>query len=152
MIMLVGCSDNSEKYIQELNDNSNMGAELLQDSGLTEKEAKRYNADMPYIIYIDDKDTKYYCFRYPDEEAPLTITQIEIHDEEYDVFGIHLGDNVEDGIDILKDYGYKREDFPVNNTYLYTKGDVNVILDYEGDTITEIVASLSTDTEDGVKY
>lgn len=168
MLMLVACSEeketreevteavaidySSDKYIEELNDNSNLGIELNQDSGLTEEEAKRYHVDQPYVITLDGKFTEYYCFRYPDEEAPLTVTQISICDEEYDVFGVQLGDNIEDGIAILGDYGYREKDYPIDNAYKYTKGDINVILYYEEDVISRIVVSLYVDTEDDVMY
>lgn len=124
--------------------------ELNQDSGLTEEEAEKFNPDQPYVIYVDGKDTQYYCFRYPDENAPLSITQISILDEEYDVFGVHLGDNVDDSISILQDYVYKKNEYPPDNAYKYVKGDINIILVYEGDTITKITVSLNADTANGV--
>lgn len=136
-------------YIQELNDNSNLGIALNKDSGLTVKEAKKYGNDHPYVITFDDKESKYYCFKYPLSDAPLAITQIEICDKEYDVLGIHLEDNVEDGITILQDYRYEKEDFPVDNAYKYVKGDINIILRYEGDAISKITVSLTANTEEG---
>ncbi len=136
-------------YIQELNDNSNFGIALNTDSGLTVKEAKKYGNDHPYVITFDDKESKYYCFKYPLSDVPLAITQIEICDKEYDVLGIHLGDNVEDGITILHGYGYEKEDFPVDNACKYVKGDINIILRYEGDAISRITVSLTADTEEG---
>lgn len=168
MLMLAGCSEkketgaevaesaaineSSDKYIEELNDNSNLGVELNQDSGLTVEEAKQYHVDQPYVITVDGKFTEYYCFRYPNNEAPLSITQISIGDEEYDVFGIHLGDNPEESIAVLSDWGYEEEDYPVDHAYKYIKGDINVILYYEEDIISRIVVSLAVDTEDGVMY
>ena len=62
--LLTGCSNAPEvteisaetmadadpaEYIKELNDNSNLGMELNQDSGLTEEEAKQYGNDNPYV-------------------------------------------------------------------------------------------------------
>lgn len=164
VLMLAGCSEEKEtrekdaesvatdQYIEELNNNSNLGIALNRDSGLTEEKAKRYNADQPYVITLDGKFIEYYCFRYPDEDAPLAITQISIHDEEYDVFGVGLGDNIEDSIAILCDYGYEEEDYPIDNACKYTKGDINVILYHEEETISRIVVSLAIDTEDGVMY
>lgn len=144
--------DSSLEYIKELNDNSNLGIALNQDSGLTEEESKQYGPDYPYTIYLDDKDTNYYCFKYPLSDAPLSVTQIEILDEEFDVYGVHIGDSLKDSITILKSYGYSETTYPLNNMNQYTKGDINIILSFEEDTIQRIVVSLSIKTEDGVMY
>ena len=168
MSLLTGCSEvpetteipaetisdtaSSSEYIKELNDNSNLGMELNKDSGLTEEEAGQYGPDHPYTIYIDDKETNYYCFKYPYSDAPLSVTQIEILDEEFDVYGIHLGDRLEDSMTILKDYGYNETTYPLNNMHQYTKGDINIILSFEEDIIQRIVVSLNLHLEDGVIY
>ena len=168
MSLLTGCSEvpetteipaetisddaSSSEYIKELNDNSNLGMELNKDSGLTEEEAGQYGPDHPYTIYIDDKETNYYCFKYPYSDAPLSVTQIEILDEEFDVYGIHLGDRLEDSMTILKDYGYNETTYPLNNMHQYTKGDINIILSFEEDIIQRIVVSLNLHMEEGVIY
>ena len=168
MSLLTGCSEvpktteipaetisdaaSSSEYIKELNDNSNLGMELNRDSGLTEEEAGQYGPDNPYTICIDDKETNYYCFKYPYSEAPLSVTQIEILDEEFDVYGIHLGDSLEDSMTILKDYGYNETTYPLNNMHQYTKGDINIILSFEEDIIQRIVVSLNLHMEEGVMY
>ncbi len=141
-----------EENIKEVNENSYMGIELNQDSGLSEEEASRYLADMPYIIYPEEGDTEYYCFRYPNFDAPLTVTQIEINDSKYHVFGISIGDDLAYAEEKLYDKGYKKEDFHVENTNLYSKGDVLIFLDYNELTIECIVVSLDLDTEEGVMY
>lgn len=147
-------SDNlsSIEYMRELNDNSNLGMALNQDSGLTEEEAEQYGYDYPYVMYLDDKDTNYYCFKSPYSDAPLSVTQIEILDEELDVYGVHLGDSLEDSSIILKDYGYNETTYPLNNMHQYTKGDINIILSAEENIIQRMVVSLSIETEEGVMY
>lgn len=142
----------SIEYIKELNDNSNLGIALNQDSGLTEEEAEQYGPDYPYTINLDGKDTNYYCFKYPLSDAPLSVTQIEILDEEFDVYGIHLGDTLDDSITILKSCGYSETTYPLNNMNQYTKGDINIILSFEENTIQRIVVSLNIVTEEGVMY
>ena len=142
----------SLEYMRELNDNSNLGMALNQDSGLTEEEAEQYGYDHPYVMYLDDKDTNYYCFKSPYSEAPLSVTQIEILDEELDVYGVHLGDSLEESSTILKDYGYNETTYPLNNMYQYTKGDINIILSTEENIIQRMVVSLSIETEEGVMY
>ena len=142
----------SAEYIKELNENSNLGMELNQDSGLTEKEAAEYGFDYPYTISLEDKDTNYYCFKYPYSDAPLSVTQIEVLDEEYDVFGVHLGDYLEDSTAIFKNYGYSETTYPLNDMYQYTKGDINIVLSTEENIIQRMVVSLSIKTEEGVMY
>ena len=142
----------SDEYIKELNDNSNLGMELNQDSGLSAKQAEQYGYDYPYVIYLDGKNTNYYCFKYPHSDAPLSVTQIEILDEEFDVYGIHLGDSLEDSITILKNYGYSETTYPLNNMSQYTKGDINIILSFEEDVIQRMVVSLHIETEEGAMY
>lgn len=142
----------SIEYIKELNENSNLGIALNQDSGLTEDEAGQYGPDYPYTINLDEKDTNYYCFKYPLSDAPLSVTQIEILDEEFDVYGIHLGDSLEDSAIVLTNYGYNETTYPLNNMNQYTKGDINIIISFEEDIIQRIVVSLNIVTEDGVMY
>ena len=167
--LLIGCSKKTEtpdasaqttafdnasspEYIKELNENSHLGMELNQDSGLTEKEAGQYGYDHPYVINHADKETNYYCFKSPYSEAPLSVTQIEILNEEFDVYGIHLGDSTENSSAILKSYGYIETTYPLNNMSQYTKGAVNIILGFEEDIIQRIVVSLQMETEEGVMY
>lgn len=167
MFALSGCSSNhnsgatttenknyiDEANIKEVNDNSYMGMELNQDSGLSEEEAELYNSEYPYIIYPEEGDTEYYCFRYPNYDAPLTVTQIEINDAKYNVFGISIGDDIASSEQILFNYGYKKQDFPVENTNEYSKGDVVIFLDYKETTIESIVVSLDfEELEEGFRY
>ena len=170
LVVLTGCSKDAEtletptenisgsddlssiEYIQELNDHSNLGMELNQDSGLTEKEAAQYSYDNPYVMYLNDKDTNYYCFKSPYSDTPLSVTQIEILDEEFDVYGVHLGDSLEESSTILRDYGYNETTYPLNNMHQYTKGDINIIISFEKDIIQRIVVSLNIATEEGVMY
>ena len=141
-----------EENIKEVNENSYMGIELNQDSGLSEEEASRYLADMPYIIYPEEGDTEYYCFRYPNFDAPLTVTQIEINDSKYNVFGINIGDDIVSSEQVLHGLGYKKQDYPVEDTNKYCKGDVLIFLHHDENTIERIVVSLKLDTEEGVMY
>ena len=158
MIVLSGCDSNnnstteesnnmSEDYIDvanisELNDNSYMGMELYQDSDLTDEESKECNGDFPYVMYPEEGNTRYYCFRYPNDEAPLSVTQIEIKDAEYNVFGICIGTDIASGEEVLRDNGYSKEEYAVENTYMYCKGDVQIILNYKDTIIDRIVVSL----------
>lgn len=141
-----------EANITELNNSSYMGMELNQDSGLSEEESKEYGKDYPYVMYPEDGDTKYYCFKYPNDEFPLTVTQIEIKDSEYNVFGISIGDDVDVSEGILQEKGYEKKEYSVKNTNKYSKGDVQILLQYKEKTIERIVVSLKIVTEKGVKY
>ncbi|MBQ9935593.1 MAG: hypothetical protein IJO70_07095 [Lachnospiraceae bacterium] len=141
-----------EANIKEVNDNSYMGIELNQDSGLSEEEAKMYGGEYPYIIYTEEGDTEYYCFRYPNYDAPLTVTQISIEDSKYNVFGISLGDDITNSEKILQEKGYTKTDYPVENSCLYIKGDVMILLYYDEATIEKIVVCLDFETEEGVMY
>ncbi len=137
--------EDSYKYIDELNEKSDFGMELNSDSGLTEEEVRRYGGDYPYIMQLDNKETEYYCFRYPDQSAPMTVTQVQVLDQEYHVFGIRLGDTIEASGDILHDYGYEERDYPIDTAVKYVKGDLNVILYHEDNRINRIVVSISHD-------
>ena len=141
-----------EANIKEVNENSYMGIELNQDSGLSEEEAKLYGLDHPYTLYPEEGDTKYYCFRYPNDEFPLTVAQISIEDSKYNVFGISLGDDITSSEKKLQEKGYKKTDYPVKNSYLYFKGDVQILLYYDVTTIERIVVSLDFEIEEGVMY
>ncbi|MBE5953196.1 MAG: hypothetical protein E7257_03430 [Lachnospiraceae bacterium] len=141
-----------EANIKEVNDNSYMGIELHQDSGLSEEKSKNYGMDCPYVMYPEEGDTKYYCFRYPNNEFPLTVTQISIKDSKYNVFGISIGDDITSAEGKLRDKGYEKEDNPPEGTYVYFKGDVLVFLHCKENTIERIVVSLKIEKEEGVMY
>ncbi len=166
MIVLSGCSSNhnsgatttenknyiDEANIKEVNDNSYMGIELNQASGLSEEEANKYVGDQPYIIYPEEGDSKYYCYRYPNDDFSHTVTQISIEDKEYNVFGVSIGDDVNSAIEIISEIGYKKEDYEIEGVYWYSKGDVQIIFHCEETTIKRIVVSLKIETEEGVMY
>ncbi len=141
-----------EENIKEVNENSYMGIDLLQDSGLSEEKSKEYGMDYPYVIYPEEGDSKYYCFRYPNDEFPLTVTQISIKDLKFNVFGIAIGDDINSAEGKLREKGYEKKDNPPKGTYVYSKGDVIIFLHYEQTTITKIVVSLEIEKEEGVMY
>lgn len=90
--------------------------------------------------------------KYPYSDAFLSVTQIEILDEEFHVYGVHLGDSLNDSTTRLKDYGYSENTYPLNNMYQYTKGDINIILSFEEDIIKRIVVSLCIEAEEDIMY
>ncbi|MBQ9935594.1 MAG: hypothetical protein IJO70_07100 [Lachnospiraceae bacterium] len=141
-----------EANIKEVNDNSYMGIELNQDSGLSEEESKRYSMDYPYTMYSEEGGAEYYCFRYPNNNFPLTVTYISIKDTKYNVFGIKVGDDIVSSEQILFVNGYRKQEFPDENSKCYSKGDVIIFLDYNETTIKRIEVSLDIETEEGVKY
>ncbi len=141
-----------EENIKEVNENSYMGIELNQSSGLSDEEANKYVGDQPYIIYPEQGDSKYYCYRYPNNDFLHTVTQISIEDKEYNVFGVSIGCDVDSAIEIIGKKGYEKEDYGIEGVYWYSKGDVQIIFHCEETTIERIVVSLKIEREEGVVY
>ena len=61
----------SAEHIKELNENSNLGMELNQDSGLTEKEAAEYGFDYPYTISLEVEQPPFMIIR----KMPYGVTK-----------------------------------------------------------------------------
>lgn len=93
---------------QEINNNSFMGMEYLEFAGLTEESAKRFNDDMPGGKVTDDRYVQGYYFKIPKDSIDRRLTQINITGGDYHVFGIHVGDNIEQAVEQLEQRGYNK--------------------------------------------
>jgi len=93
---------------QEINRNSFMGVEYLEFAGLTEESADHFNDDMPGSKVTDDGYVRGYYFKIPKDSIDRRLTQIFITGGDYHVFGIRLGDNIEQATEKLKERGYKK--------------------------------------------
>ncbi len=66
--------------------------------------------------------------------------------------GFKVGDDIVSSEQILFVNGYRKQEFPDENSKCYSKGDVIIFLDYNETTIKRIEVSLDIETEEGVKY
>jgi hypothetical protein len=93
---------------QEINNNSSMGVEYLEFAGLTEESADHFNDDMPGAKGTSDGYVQGYYFKIPKDSIDRRLTQIFITGGDYHVFGIRVGDNIEQAAEKLKERGYKK--------------------------------------------
>jgi len=82
-------------YLRELSLNSDLPMQLMEKVDLTEQERKEFSIDNPYFVQITE-DTTAYGRPYPyDNSEKIYITNLFIYDENYNVFGLSIGDNIE---------------------------------------------------------
>ena len=110
-LVISGCEGKEmnkvDKTLEEagmINAESHLGLEYLVFSELSEED---YSEDPPETIRTDDTYVHGYYIRYPYKNGRSRLTQICIKNGDYDVFGIALGDNVDDASTVLKQRGYK---------------------------------------------
>ena len=144
--------ENTDRYkkvmeaVDEVNQNSDMGLLLNQDSGLTEDMQEFY--DLPYVIISEDNKTHATCFRYPSSSKYVTATQIVVNDEKYNVFGVKIGDRHDKMINTMESYGYSECESYMEDYVAYVKGDVHVNFYYEYTCICEITVTLFYDKDE----
>ncbi len=113
-------------YLRELSLNSDLPMQLMEKVDLTEWEKENFfiNPDS-YVVQIAE-NTKAYVRSYPyGDSENIYITLIYIYDNNYNVLGLSIGDNLEKLEKTMKHYGYMRDiSEPFNITY--KKGEVYV--------------------------
>lgn len=132
------------RYIaNELNDNSNMGLELLSD--MSDKEyTKIVEDDGRTRVYGGYYLTTGFCGTYSEEEKSV-ITTIFINDSQCDIFGIKKGDSVDVIQDVISKNNYILEDDTEGNglRYIhYRKGDIRIIFASEEGNIISMAVDL----------
>jgi len=113
----------TEEAVKELNENSILGMELLSFSGLSEKDARRYGGDYLYTIHSEDWHVEGVFFMYPYDSQEHRLTGIAIYsqehlligtpteaNEDYNVFGIRIGDDLSSVQAVMAEYGYEYDE------------------------------------------
>lgn len=93
-----------------INRESNLGVVFLAQSDLSESEAKNYGPDHPELTFSEDGDVTGYFFNYPWDSNERRLTQILIESEDYDFYGIKVGDDISDVKPIVEELGYTLKD------------------------------------------
>jgi len=114
-LVLTGCGRTDMKAYQQtldeaefMNSSSDLGMQYLQASRLTPEQARQFNDDQPELELTEDGSVVGYYFPYPKLDGDRLLTQVVIRGgDEYHVFGIHLGDDVETAASILEQRGYQ---------------------------------------------
>ncbi|UWV47067.1 hypothetical protein N1236_00685 [Acetivibrio thermocellus] len=136
---------------QEINANSFMGMEYLEFAGLSEERAKYFNDDMPGSKVTDDGYVRGYYFKIPKDASDRRLTQININGGDYHVFGIRLGDSVEQAAEKLKQRGYKRiksmEDIYREGIHRTRFQKELVIIDLQTEMNSQIIKGISVLTD-----
>ena len=127
---------------QELNANSDLGMEYLGKFDLPEVFLENRSNHDPYILYPNpDVIGTYYPFPYGEEYTieNIYITKITIRGSSHHLFGITVGDSLEQASGILFDRGYKMtgtEEINSTNCVTFKKACIAVRLDLEEDNST----------------
>lgn len=130
--------------IIELNENSNMGLELLCD--MSDKEyTKIEEEDERTRVYGGYFFTTGFCGVYPKNEKKSVITTIFINDSKCDIYGIKKGDSVNVIQDVISKHNYSLEDDTESNglRYIsYQKGDIRIVFACEEDSIISMAVDV----------
>ena len=170
LILLAGCNpsnkqeneeDNVDTYnatlelVQEINHNSDFyGLELLVFSELTKEQVTRYNPEYPEPAMVHGAKIDGYYFPYPTNSEDRRLTQIFIKEQPYHVYGITVGQHINEATPVLEEKGYEQ----IQNISLYEDTDrityrqhhVSIFLYVYKDTelIKELAVSVYDEIED----
>ena len=86
------------------------GIEYLKLAGLSEDRLTDFGPDRPYTEGTYDGYVRGYFFKALKDAKDLHLTQVIIKGGDYHVFGIGVGDNLEEAMEILKERGYKERE------------------------------------------
>lgn len=137
------------KEAEEINNNSSMGMEYLEFANLSPEAMEQFNDNNPGGKTSEDGYVHGYFFKLTSEAKDRQLTQINIEGGDYHVFGIHVGDNIEDASKILEERGYKKVSSKKDsNNKLVTKLKKElVIINLEGDIDSEVISKISILTD-----
>lgn len=128
IILYFSCRKRPEKislknkiYVMELTLNSDLPTYLMEKVPLTELEKEHYFIYQPYWDYNPNDDPEY-----------TYITDIFIDDDNYNVLGLSIGNDLEKMEKTMKQYGYMR-DFFYPAYLVYKKGDIHIWLEMTSD-------------------
>lgn len=136
-------------YVMELTCNSDLPIQLMKKIDLTEKEREDPFTYYDSYFFQFAEDTTAYVGTYPYpyyKSKNVYIYLISIHDDNYNVLGLSIGDDIEKVKKIMKQYGYIKNIFYLPYTS-YKKGDMHIDFDMTLDNhIEKMTISVYRDT------
>lgn len=108
-------------YVIEITLNSDLPTYLMEKVPLAELEKEHYFIYQPYLDYIPNDDPEY-----------TYITDIFIDDDNYNVLGLSIGDDLEKVQKTMSQYDYMRDIF-YPYYLIYKKGDIRIWIEMTSD-------------------
>lgn len=116
--------------IEELNANSYIKVNLLQEFDEKDMDIYYNSWHDKYEVYSEDGHMEFWCEGYSMYSTEY-VTAIYIDKGIYNVFDINIGELFSDVPRILEEYGYIRcdiEKYDGNNSIKYRKGDIYIVV------------------------
>ena len=147
-------NDNVKEAFEQakiINENSHIDVELLgRPDESTGAASEGGLGDMvPPATYSEGGVTAY-AFVYPSDGGGLYWTQVYVEDEEHDLLGIHVGEDISDIEKVMEEYGYHYSESTdrvytskdVDRMDIYTQGDVHFCYYMKGDTLVFMLVTV----------
>lgn len=139
--------------VETINQNSNLPMPILITYN-PEKiiQANKYIPNFMSNDYYYDDYTLTFC-GYPTDEDENFLTDIELHNEKYDILGISINTNKKEAIQKLVEFGFsiatnKKTNFrnysDDEDTLCFEKLDVKVVIQLYGDNVSQMLISINT--------
>lgn len=168
LVMLLGCQDNTNKVIDDLNDHSNFEYELLTvvTDEISENHAKEYGFGSYRLVdstiteidntdlndYLRSHETTFYTVSaYPDySDGGEYITRIETTDTSIDILGFYIGEaiTIDEVTKQMEALGYTQD---INNSTIYSNGPVGIQL-YIDDVIYRMDVFIEISNADNIVF
>ncbi len=158
LILASSCSHNTVNAIDEVNENMNLPFPLA----LAEKELKyddEYERGEGFGGYTLCKEgMMLWVSGWPDVCDDYHVTEYRLTGKEYEIFGISVGNDLDDAVTVLTNHAYVRDETEEHNygerAYIYKKNEqVRIMLHVDEDkNIYEIWATAITTNKDNVVF
>ncbi|MGC6767109.1 hypothetical protein ACYSNR_04965 [Enterococcus sp. LJL128] len=133
---------------------SDLGLDFFSTSTVSEEEAGQYGIDQPEMAFTEDQQVKGYYFSYPKEEKTTRLTQIVISSPSYHLFGLRVGDSMENLEVAMGKQGYKMLEPEEDGSLKFQKYEVYIQFEpgAEAPVVEEITCYLPMPFEEGIVY
>lgn len=122
----------SGNVVEEINTNSNLPMALLTPHEDV-RESLEQDDSLDFINNFMSAD--YYADGYmlsfagfPEDDSPYSLTTIELTGNNYDIYGVAVGDEIDQAEQVLEEYGFAAED----DSYEFVKDGVVIALSDNG--------------------
>lgn len=110
-----------------INAESNLGFDFLGIAPADEEMVQEHGIDYRQFVKTDDKLVSGYYTEFPIHSKERRLVYLSIDGGDYDIFGIHVGDDVQKSLDVLKKHGYKNSG---NALMMFTENENGEYVDH----------------------
>ena len=152
------CSTNISGYtneIEDLNVNSNLDFNFAEDEKDIKEvdEFKKVGGFGCYLLTSKDSLTNYIIGGYPDCLDRYKVIGFQTQNPIYSIYGVSVGINVADAIELLESKSYKKDPENSNECRLiYKNGKVTISVTIESSHVSELSVRLEVTNKNNVQF